>query len=79
MLVDDQDCGQARANVGQAECGLGREARLGRSSLTRTAREDIERIGVDEASVVVADVDDDAVAGAIFGVEIDVKLGERLF
>ena len=41
------------------------------------AREHVERVGVDEAAVVVADVDDDAVARDVVGVEIDVELRER--
>ena len=40
-------------------------------------REHVERVRVDEAAVVVADVDDDAVARDVLGVEIDVELRER--
>ena len=40
-------------------------------------RDHVERVGVDEAAVVVADVDDDAVARDVVGVEIDVELRQR--
>ena len=43
----------------------------------RLPREHVERVGVDEAAVVVAQVDDDAVALVVLGVEIDVQLVER--
>ena len=41
------------------------------------AAEDVERIGVDEPAVVVADVDDDAVPRDVVGVEVDVQLRQR--
>ena len=72
------------STVGQLERALAEHRarrRLGhvarRHPQVRLPREDVDRVRVDEAAVVVADVDDDAVARVILGVEIDVQLIER--
>ena len=42
----------------------------------RLPREDVDRVRVDEAAVVVADVDDDAVELVVLDVEIEMQLIE---
>ena len=52
-------------------------ARLLDGTVLRLPREHIDRVRIDEPAVVVADVDDHAVARVILGVEIEVELVER--
>src|ERR1017187_132202 len=68
--------GRALAEGGAG--GFGGAAAIGHGEIG-AAGEHVECVGVDEAAVVVADIDDDALAGAVLRVEVLVELSERAF
>ena len=75
-LVGDEDGGETEGTLAEGlTAGDGLAAAEGHEQVV-FACEDVDDASVDIAAVVVADVDDDALAGLVFCVEIEVELVE---
>ena len=78
VLIDHQDRRQFERSLAELSArGSGRAAAVGHGEIG-TAGQHVQRVSIDKAAVVVADVDDHALLGAVFGVEVDIELRERL-
>ena len=79
MLVRDQDRRQLQRALAENASRRGPGQPAPRHHQVAAAREHVERIRIDEAAVVVADIHDDAVLRTVVGIQIEIELAQRPF
>jgi hypothetical protein len=78
MLIHHQDGGEFQGSLAQRRArGRRRTVAVGHGEVRPTS-EHIESVGVDEPTIVIANVDHHAIAGAVLLIEIEIKLRQRL-
>ncbi len=77
-LIGDQDGGEPQGALTEVRPGGRRRAPARSHGQVVLAREHVDGVLIDEAAVVISDIDDDAFPGLVLYVEIDIELVQRL-